>query len=48
MKGIKMVYIAGDSRVCIALNQYFRKELNWNTKQIKTKPFWNPDKKGLE
>ncbi|WP_139955999.1 siderophore-interacting protein [Flavicella sediminum] len=48
MKGTKMVYIAGDSRVCIALNQYFRKELNWNTQQIKTKPFWNPDKKGLE
>ncbi|MFD1552997.1 siderophore-interacting protein [Putridiphycobacter roseus] len=48
MKGNKMVYIAGDSRVCIALNQYFRKELNWNTKQIKTKPFWNPEKKGLE
>lgn len=48
MKGSKMVYLAGDSRVCVALNQYFRKELNWNTNQIKTKPFWNPDKKGLE
>ncbi|MCK0189848.1 SIP domain-containing protein [Arenibacter sp. F20364] len=48
LKGKIMVYIAGDSRVCIALNQYFRNELNWNTKQIKTKPFWNPDKKGLE
>ncbi|WP_276166689.1 siderophore-interacting protein [Zobellia alginiliquefaciens] len=48
MSGKKMVYIAGDSRVCVALNKYFRKELNWNTKQIKTKPFWNPGKKGLE
>jgi NADPH-dependent ferric siderophore reductase len=48
MKGNKMVYIAGDSRVCIALNSYFRRELNWQTKQIKTKSFWNPDKKGLE
>lgn len=48
MKGHKMVYIAGDSRVCIALNQYFKKELNWNTQQIKTKPFWNPEKTGLE
>lgn len=48
MKGEKMVYIAGDSRVCIALNQYFRKEMNWETKHIKTKPFWNPEKKGLE
>ena len=48
MKGDTMVYIAGDSRVCIALTNYFRKELNWSTKQIKTKPFWNPDKKGLE
>ncbi len=48
LQGVKMVYIAGDSRVCVALNQYFRNELKWNTKQIKTKPFWNPDKKGLE
>lgn len=48
MTGNKMVYIAGDSRVCVFLNQYFRKELNWDTKRIKTKPFWNPAKKGLE
>ncbi|MEP2239155.1 MAG: SIP domain-containing protein [Maribacter sp.] len=48
MKGDTMVYLAGDSRVCITLTNYFRKELNWSTKQIKTKPFWNPDKKGLE
>lgn len=48
MTGRKCVYIAGDSRVCVALNQYFRKELNWESRQIKTKPFWNPDKKGLE
>lgn len=48
LKGSTMVYIAGDSRICVALNYYFRMELNWNTKQIKTKPFWNPDKKGLE
>lgn len=48
MTGKKMVYIGGDSRVCVALNKYFRNELNWETKQIKTKPFWNPVKKGLE
>ncbi|EPR68559.1 siderophore-interacting protein [Cyclobacterium qasimii] len=48
MSGKKMVYIAGDSRVCVQLNKYFRKELKWESKQIKIKPFWNPDKKGLE
>jgi NADPH-dependent ferric siderophore reductase len=48
MTGKKMVYIAGDSRICISLNQYFRKELQWQTKQIRLKPFWNPEKKGLE
>lgn len=48
MTGRKMVYIGGDSRICVALNQFFRRELHWDTKQIKTKPFWNPDKKGLE
>jgi len=46
--GKKMVYLAGDSRVCVALNHYFRKELKWDTRQIKTKPFWNPNKKGLD
>lgn len=48
LTGQKMVHIAGDSRICVALNQYFRKDLNWDSKQIKTKPFWNPEKKGLE
>lgn len=48
LKGKTIVYVGGDSRVCVALNQFFRRELNWDTKQIKTKPFWNPDKKGLE
>ncbi|SFB32790.1 SIP domain-containing protein [Algoriphagus aquimarinus] len=48
LKGKKMAYIAGDSRVCVAVNHFFRKELKWETKQIKTKPFWNPEKKGLE
>ncbi|MCG9791876.1 siderophore-interacting protein [Flavobacterium algicola] len=48
MTGNRIVYIAGDSRVCVELNHYFRNELQWETNKIKTKPFWNPDKKGLE
>ena len=48
LSGKKIAYIAGDSRVCIALNSFFRRELQWETKSIKTKPFWNPEKKGLE
>ncbi|WP_339709350.1 SIP domain-containing protein [uncultured Kriegella sp.] len=48
MTGKKMAYIGGDSRICVALNHYLRKELHWETKQIKTKPFWNPNKRGLE
>jgi NADPH-dependent ferric siderophore reductase len=48
LTGKTIVYVAGDSRLCVALNQYFRKELNWPARLIKTKPFWNPDKKGLE
>ena len=48
LKGKKMAYVAGDSRVCVAVNQFLRKELNWETKEIKTKPFWNPEKTGLE
>lgn len=48
MTGRKIVYIAGDSRICVALSRYFRKDLQWDAKQIKIKPFWNPNKKGLE
>jgi NADPH-dependent ferric siderophore reductase len=46
--GKTMAYIGGDSRVCVTLTQYLRDELNWHRSQIKTKPFWNPEKKGLE
>jgi NADPH-dependent ferric siderophore reductase len=48
LTGRRMVYIGGDSRICVSLTHYFRKELQWEARQIKTKPFWNPDKKGLE
>ena len=43
-----VVYIAGDSRVCVKVHNYFRQELKWNVRRIKAKPFWNPLKKGLE
>jgi NADPH-dependent ferric siderophore reductase len=43
-----IVYIGGDSRVCVGLTEHFRKELNWESKKLKTKPFWNPSKTGLE
>ncbi|AZQ64502.1 siderophore-interacting protein [Flammeovirga pectinis] len=48
MHGEEIVYIAGDSRLCIALTKFFRNELKWKSNKIKTKPFWNPEKKGLE
>lgn len=47
-QGKGIVYIGGDGRVCADLTRYFRSELNWKNNQIKTKPFWHPDKKGLE
>lgn len=43
-----LVYIGGESNFCIAMNKFFKTELQWPTKRIKNKPFWNPDKKGLE
>jgi NADPH-dependent ferric siderophore reductase len=43
-----IVYIAGETAFCTALNDYFRKVLGWHPKQIKTKPFWHLDKKGLQ
>ncbi|MFT4031320.1 MAG: siderophore-interacting protein [Siphonobacter sp.] len=47
-QGKGIVYVGGDSRVCVDLNRFFRKELAWENKQVKTKPFWNPLKTGLE
>jgi NADPH-dependent ferric siderophore reductase len=46
--GKTMAYIGGDSRVCISVTQYLRNELHWQRSQINAKPFWNPEKKGLE
>ncbi|TRW24662.1 siderophore-interacting protein [Flavobacterium zepuense] len=43
-----LVYIAGETAFCTGMNNYFRKVQEWPSKQIKTKPFWHPDKKGLE
>ena len=43
-----IVYVGGDSRVCVSLSNHFRKELKWDSRRIKTKPFWNPLKSGLE
>jgi len=43
-----IVYIAGETALCTGLTNYFRKVQGWHPKQIRTKPFWHPDKKGLE
>ncbi|UHG89620.1 siderophore-interacting protein [Spirosoma oryzicola] len=45
--GKGMLYVGGDSRLCATLNRYFRHSLHWGSRQIKTKPFWNPTKTGL-
>jgi NADPH-dependent ferric siderophore reductase len=43
-----IIYVGGDSRTCVTINNYLRKELKWDSSRIKTKPFWNPAKTGLE
>jgi len=45
--GKGMAYIGGDGRVCVTMSKYFR-QLKWSSRQIKTKPFWMPGKRGLE
>lgn len=46
--GKGMLYVGGDSRICVTLNRHFRYSLDWSSRQIKTKPFWAPGKIGLE
>jgi NADPH-dependent ferric siderophore reductase len=43
-----MVYIGGNGRMCITLNNLFIKELGFLRKQLKVKPFWMLGKTGLE
>jgi NADPH-dependent ferric siderophore reductase len=43
-----IIYIAGETLFCKKINAYFRKTKQVETKRIYTKPFWHPDKKGLE
>lgn len=43
-----IVYIAGDGRMCVGLNAYFKKVKGLTTKNIKAKPFWMPGKQGLD
>jgi NADPH-dependent ferric siderophore reductase len=43
-----IVYIAGETEFCTALNKFCRQLLKLESKQIRTKPFWHPNKKGLE
>jgi len=42
------VYVAGDSRICVAVTQFLRREWKWDSGRIKAKPYWNPIKTGLE
>jgi len=37
---LPFAYITGHPEACIALQHYFRNEKNWDTKHLKTKPFW--------
>jgi NADPH-dependent ferric siderophore reductase len=43
-----MVYVGGDSRICVSLHSYFKNVMKWRPDQIKIKPFWKPGKTGLE
>ena len=43
-----IIYIAGEANFCKEINAYFRKSKMIETKRIFTKPFWHPNKKGLE
>lgn len=45
--GEGIVYLGGDGRTCVTLNRHLRQR-GWGNRQIKTKPFWTPGKKGLE
>lgn len=48
LKNNTKIYVAGDSRVCVAVTQHLRKNWKWSNHQIKAKPYWNPEKRGLE
>jgi NADPH-dependent ferric siderophore reductase len=40
--------MAGDSRIYVAVTQFLRREWKFESRQVKAKPYWNPEKTGLE
>jgi NADPH-dependent ferric siderophore reductase len=47
-QGKGMIYVGGDGRVCVELRNYLKQQHQWDSRQIKVKPFWMPGKIGLE
>ncbi|MCP9752665.1 FAD-binding oxidoreductase [Ferruginibacter sp. HRS2-29] len=39
-EGKGIAYILGEPETCIALQHYFKNEKHWDSKSLKTKPFW--------
>lgn len=46
--GHGIAYLGGDSRTCAALFHYLKDDLKWDVRSIRSKPFWNITKRGLE
>jgi NADPH-dependent ferric siderophore reductase len=43
-----VAYLAGETKTCLALRNYLLKERGWPARNIRTKPFWEEGKTGLE
>jgi NADPH-dependent ferric siderophore reductase len=43
-----IAYVAGEARTIQAVRSYLVKERGWDRRSVLTKPFWTPDKKGMD
>ena len=43
-----IAYLGGDARVCKDIGRYLRQELKWDSRQVRSKGFWMPGKKGMD
>ncbi|MEW5811851.1 MAG: siderophore-interacting protein [Actinomycetota bacterium] len=43
-----VAYLAGEARTIQTLRRILVEERGWNRRDIRTKPFWTPDRRGME
>ncbi|NUR93357.1 MAG: siderophore-interacting protein, partial [Nonomuraea sp.] len=47
-EGAGVAYLAGEARTIQAVRGHLVRERGWNRRDVRTKPFWTPGRKGMD